>query len=69
MYRLSSLNSWFDRMEFPSLSQAKAKADHAASLGVQCDVFRDIDGKTFRAVYSGASGHMPAIVGTYPRHD
>ena len=65
MYRLSSLNGWFDGMTFESLAEAKAKADLAASLGVLCDVFRDIDGKTFRAVYSGDSGHLPAIVGDY----
>lgn len=69
MYRLSSLNAWFDGMEFESLAQAKAKADLAASLGVLCDIFRDIDGKEFRAVYSADSGHMPAIVGTYQKND
>ena len=69
MYRLSSLNGWLHGMVFESLAQAKEKADIAAQCGVQCDVFRDIDRKTFRAVYSGHSGHMPAIVGTYPRHN
>lgn len=67
MYRLSSLNVWFDGMEFDSLAAAKAKADLAASRGVLCDVFRDINGKEFRAVCSADSGHMPAIVGTYQK--
>jgi len=58
MYRLSSLNGWFDGMQFDSLAAAKAKADCAAQDGVQCDVYRDIDGRTFRVVYSGDSGHI-----------
>ena len=65
MYRLSSLNAWFDGMTFESLADAKRKADFAAESGTLCDVFRSIDGKTFRAVYSAESGHVPAIVGTY----
>tara|TARA_R110002020_G_scaffold111625_6_gene257453 strand:+ start:8296 stop:8466 length:171 start_codon:yes stop_codon:yes gene_type:complete len=54
-------------MSFPSLAEAKAKADIAAAGGNQCDVFRDIDRDTFQAVYSGKSGHLPAIVGTYDK--
>lgn len=67
MYRLSSLSAWYNGMSFPSLAEAKAKADIAAAGGNQCDVFRDIDRDTFQAVYSGKSGHLPAIVGTYDK--
>ena len=67
MYRLNSLNGWYHGMRFDSLAEAKTKADLAASSGVLCDVYRDVDRDHFRVVYSGPSGHMPAIVGTYPR--
>ena len=59
MYRLASLNSWYDGMIFVGLSAAVEKARKGSQIGTQVDVMRDIDGKESQVVWTRDIGLMP----------
>lgn len=64
MYRLASLNSWYNGQVFTSLRAAvqKARDAHLACPGTQTDVLRDIDKHEYRVVYTKDGVHPCTMI-------